>query len=185
MLLLPLYVQAQVSKHEIGLGVGCWPGGISYIYDTERDKIHEWARRSGEPNFNESIPIFSADYAYNITSHWAVGGVFAVCHFKEEQSLYLGTNTSFVLMPQVRFTWKNFRHARLYSRVAGGMIADIVSVETENLIPNNYYSNKKALNFAAQLSPFGFDVGGKHVRFYGELGLGMQGFAIGGLRFMF
>lgn len=180
-LLLPLCARAQVARHEIGLAVSSWPGGINAAYDTKRDEMTERSRLYG-PSFRDCVPIFSADYQYNFTSHWAVGGVLGVSHLREESGSYLGLGTTYLVMPQVRFTWKNFRHARLYSRVAAGLVMDYTKLQQGGAVPDSYVVKDHQACFSAHLGVFGFDVGGRRVRFFGELGLGVQGIALGGFR---
>ena len=79
-------------------------------------------------------------------------------------------------MPVVKFAWLNRAHVGLYSKLACG-VGYVFGNGSDNPGDN--------ITLAAQLTPIGFEFGGRSFRGFLEAGVGMQGLVCGGLRWLF
>ena len=78
-------------------------------------------------------------------------------------------------MPLVKFAWLNRAHVGLYSKLAAGA----------GYFFANGSDSKDNFSVAFQVTPVGMDFGGEQFRGFVELGLGMQGLANVGVRWLF
>lgn len=95
------------------------------------------------------------------------------------------------IMPAVKVPWFNTRHVGMYSKAAfGGMLAhsDRVSYSTTDENGNVTTTTNPATNqfsWATQITPIALEVGGRSLRGYAEIGFGMQGTLLAGLKYSF
>ena len=78
-------------------------------------------------------------------------------------------------MPLVKFAWLNRAHVGLYSKLAAGA----------GLFFANGSDAKDNISFAFQATPIGVDFGGERFRGFVEVGIGTQGIANVGVRWLF
>lgn len=132
-----------------------------------------------------STGAISIEYMNYLNSHIAVGGAIVEENTSIIFDSYSGKdedgNTEYkegeeqhynflTVMPVVKLPWFYREHFSMYSKLAAGLC-----VGTSN----------GDLSFGAQVSPVGMDFGGKAIRGFAELGIGMQGMILGGLRWSF
>lgn len=79
-------------------------------------------------------------------------------------------NNYVTVMPAAKLPWFYYDHVSMYSKAGVGMSVNTGSGD---------------VNFALQVSPVGIDFGGKAFRGFAEVGFGMQGFLLAGLRWGF
>jgi len=80
------------------------------------------------------------------------------------------------LMPEVKFAWFNRPHVGLYSKLAVGAGLTFA---------NNSEDIRENITWAGQITPIGVDFGGESFRGFVEAGVGMQGIACAGVRWLF
>ena len=99
-------------------------------------------------------------------------------------------------MPALKYSWYRYNGLSFYSTAALGVQRSHTwsSVHTINasLYPELYYEhhrqvvfNRKQWKLAPQLTALGFDFGGRHFRFFAELGYGVEGVFNMGLSYRF
>lgn len=101
--------------------------------------------------------------------------------------------TSFIsVMPSVKFPWFTFPNVSMYSKAAVGLAMSwngpfSVTGKDENGNPEEQGSDSNNLqcSVAYQVSPIGVDFGGRRLKGFAELGFGLQGCLIAGLRYSF
>lgn len=186
-------IAAQSKRHEVKIGFGVGD-------DTHYNKIiNDYKKAYQLEDVGESYDNFLADYnisiwaeyLYHFNNHLAVGGTagyskvdgctyftgaFSQAEEGNHKSIDLDTHTFFV-MPSVKATWFNFTHVSLYSRGAAGLAHYQLTTEnSQGIIPRD----ESRIKGIYQLSPVGVEVGGERVRFYSELGYGIEGvFSLG------
>ena len=132
------------------------------------------------------IGAAGVEYVHYVNDWLGFGGT-AMCDYMTATALSVasdGTKTpngKFQLgvvsvMPVVKFAWLNRAHVGLYSKLAAGAGYTFTG-ETEDI--------KDKFMFAFQATPLGVDFGGEQFRGFVEAGLGMQGIANVGVRWLF
>jgi hypothetical protein len=132
------------------------------------------------------IGAAGVEYVHYVNNWLGFGGA-AMCDYMTATALSVasdGTKTpngKFQLgvvsvMPVMKFAWLNRAHVGLYSKLAAGAGYTFTG-ETEDI--------KDKFMFALQATPLGMDFGGEQFRGFVELGLGMQGIANVGVRWLF
>ena len=125
------------------------------------------------------------DYMNYLNSHIAVGGsiveecltlTFDSYNGKDEDgnATYKDGedqhNNYVTIMPVAKLPWFYYDHFSMYSKAGAGVCVG---------------TNTGDVTFGMQLSPIGLDFGGKAFRGFAEIGFGMQGFLLAGLRWGF
>jgi opacity protein-like surface antigen len=201
LLALPLTSMAQTKKNEISVSMGIWPGFPSSKYNSKFDDLKDHFPTTSDEYYTlDDIDCFdfsltiSADYYYNLNKHWAIGATMGYCwNGSDERESYDGARTlkfegkgsTLFLMPQVRYVWHNFSHARIYSKMAVGPTLE--HVKLQHNFTDRYLGDydKHIVGFTVQFSYFGIDWGGQTVRGFAELGVGNQGIVLSGVKMMF
>ncbi|MCQ2134559.1 MAG: hypothetical protein MJY88_06290 [Bacteroidales bacterium] len=125
------------------------------------------------------------EYLNYLNSHIAVGGSIV----EERLTLNFGSydgkdedgnatykdgedqhNNYITIMPTAKLPWFYYDHFSMYSKAGAGICVGTDSGD---------------VTFGMQLSPIGLDFGGKAFRGFAEVGFGMQGFLLAGLRWGF
>ena len=142
----------------------------------------------GHASFEDPHMYGAAGVEYvHYVNNWLGFGGAAMCDYMTATALSVasdGTKTpngKFQLgvvsvMPVMKFAWLNRAHVGLYSKLAAG-VGYTFTGETEDI--------KDKFMFALQATPLGVDFGGEQFRGFVELGLGMQGIANVGVRWLF
>lgn len=193
-LLLALPISAQYCRHEIRAGIGL---GEDPHYNHVVDDYKE-AYDMREGGYYDDLSAdyqFSAyvEYLYHLNTHFAVGGTFAYStqqggdyeygYYGESKYRCIRMNThSFSLMPSVKATWLKVPHFSIYSRGAIGLAYYKLETDNATLVPERSESH---LTCRYQLSPLGLEVGGDHVRFFSEVGYGVEGICSLGITWKF
>ena len=208
---LPVRREPRLYRHEIdllaGLGTCVWQGAHDRQVNHFRDMGME------HPSFC-GIDVGGASwgirYFYHISPRIAVGAAFGRAwaydqletpldpvHEVYAASPYVHVHTrSTFAMPAVKYSWIYSDVFSLYSMAALGAQyshtwASVHTIEA-SLIPEISYEhhrkevfNQKRWKLAPQLTALGFDVGGRHLRFFAELGYGVEGVVNIGLSYRF
>lgn len=133
----------------------------------------------------------SAEYFYHANSWLGVGAIFSFGQVTTQYNLaidndtevYTGKNTSYTLMPAVKFNWFRRQHFGMYSKVgAGVMMCNMKAIPAD---PFEKTDSETGFGFNWQVSALGIEFGGTQFRGFVEGGFGEQGIAVAGLRYMF
>lgn len=142
---------------------------------------------------------FSLEYYRYLTPHVAVGGMVdwdhCMCQFKakngkdeEGNPEYKPSNKKYMefvsILPAAKFPWFNRNHFGMYSKLAAGCALIFNSERTPEgakVTPEDVFD----ATFSFQVNPIGMEFGGTNVRGFMELGWGMQGLIMGGIKYAF
>jgi len=86
----------------------------------------------------------------------------------------------YTVMTNVKWDWHRRKHITLYSRASVGVMFE--NYKTTSSIDNSKCTTGNKVLFAAQVSPFGIELGSKNVRGFYEIGFGHAGIAQLGVR---
>ena len=157
-----------------GGGSGTGPTGIIY-------------QSKDGPNLRINSPLMTISYYYHFNHYIAVGGFFSFCKsrdwlgypqvYKEDEIQKTGytdvKGLSLFMMPSAKCTWLNNRWCSLYSKVAVGLHYQNLHLESESISKEQTDEFKKRhLNFAYYVTPLGWEVGRRKIRWFIELGFG-------------
>lgn len=127
----------------------------------------------------DGFGTINVGYLYNLNKHFAVGADATYEHFSakyKDPGASVSTLNHYTVMPAVRAYWFNKTYVSMYSKLAvGGTL--ITSDDGEEITTSGC--------FAAQLSPVAIEVGNNKLRGFAEIGIGMQGLILGGVRYSF
>ena len=201
----------RLYRHEIdvlaGLGSSVWQGTHDRQVEQFRDMGMETPFRCGI--YVDGIS-WGIRYFYHINPHVAIGAVFGKASSYDEletpldpvhevyaASPYVHVHTrSTFAMPAVKYSWIYSDMFSLYSMAALGAQyshtwASVHTIEA-SLLPEISYQHhrqevfdRKRWKLAPQLTALGFDVGGRHLRFFAELGYGIEGVVNFGMSYRF
>lgn len=189
-------LSAQSKRHEIKVGIGF--GNDSHytkVMDDYKKAYHLEAEGECFGLLLDCNLSIYGEYLYHLNSMIAVGGTIGYSTLSGSiydangyyydrngeridggPSIGIDTHTFFV-MPTLKATWVRFPHVSLYSRGAAGLAHYKLSTEYLVSLPPRDESRIKGIY---QVSPIGVEVGGEHVRFFSELGYGVEGiFSLG------
>ena len=132
------------------------------------------------------IGAAGVEYVHYVNGWLGFGGA-AMCDYMTADAMNVDSNGNktpngkFKLgvvsaMPVVKFAWLNREHVGLYSKLAAGAGYTFTGDNTE--IKDNFM-------FAFQATPIGVDFGGERFRGFVEVGIGTQGIANVGVRWLF
>ncbi|MBR1414690.1 MAG: hypothetical protein IJ570_02365 [Prevotella sp.] len=146
----------------------------------------------------------SLSYFYHLDPHWAVGLIAGTGRQPYEElghtvpasdarqdyseQWYDGDMLarSWYFLPAVKLHWAFFNGSRLYSKVGLGAMNQHNWFHCANPdIPNANQMNERRWHPAYQISPLCIEAGKGFLRFYGELGAGMEGIVNMGFSFYF
>lgn len=104
-----------------------------------------------------------------------------------------GCNHIASLMPAAKFPWFSYDHVSMYSKLAvGAMYTHTLTYKVDGnndyIIENGHRvldNSSSQWSWACQVNPVGVDFGGQLCRGFAELGWGMQGLIMLGVRFNF
>lgn len=154
-----------------------------------------------KPEQMYSVGAISAEYMRYVHPHVAVGGGLTYEIYNLTFSHKVGTdeggnaiykadkpslNHIVSIMPAVKFPWFSYPHVSMYSKVAGGfMVIHNPGYTAEKDGKTETKDASTQVNWAMQATPIGVDFGGTNFRGFVDLGVGMQGLIIAGLRYNF
>ena len=199
-------------RHEVdvlfGLGSSVWRG-------THDEQVGQFYDMGMEHPFRCGIYVdgvsWSIRYFYYLNPQLALGAIFGKAsayddletpYDPEEPDAYalspyahVHTKSTF-FMPAMKYSWYRYNGLSFYCTAALGVQRSHTwsSVHTINasLYPELYYEhhrqvvfNRKQWKLAPQLTALGFDFGGRHFRFFVELGYGVEGVFNMGLSYRF
>lgn len=128
-----------------------------------------------------STGTFSVNYMRKLNKWLWVGGnisyesakVYLLDYYYIPGLEYTSRISCLPIMAVCKAAWLRKKHISLYSKIGIGA--------------NSIFTEGKCekINLAVQLTPIGFEFGGKHVFGFLEGGVGLQGTLIGGVRYMF
>lgn len=203
LLLTCVSMQAQnvSSRHEIGVSYGYPTIAFAMFVDSDPSCPHaEQAFYENDRNFG---PL-SLEYFYRISRWISVGGVFTYINRQKDivqEKIQIGdfTERYYALMPSIKFNWVRSKHFGLYSKLVAGpcLHTKTDKVDSSTMIIScgpdysrttfidhcDEYTDRK-VGLIGQVTPLGIEAGGR-LRVFGELGVGIQGVFIAGLRYQF
>ena len=199
-------------RHEVdvlfGLGSSVWRG-------THDEQVSQFYDMGMEHPFRCGIYVdgisWGIRYFYHINPHVAIGAVFGKASSYDELETpydpedpdsyalspyaHIHTRSTFA-MTAVKYSWIHEDVYSLYSIAALGAQyshtwASVHTIEA-SLLPGISYQHhrqevfdRKRWKLAPQLTALGFEVGGRHLRFFAELGYGVEGVVNIGLSYRF
>ena len=149
---------------------------LSYFYHfDEHLAVGMIAGTGGRPN--AGYIEYDPDWEQSWHNHW---------HTNTPPEVYVGNmeSTSWFFLPSVKYYWAFNPGTRFYSKAAFGLMSQHNWFESCDIHNNPYYVPKNAerpvlserlWHIAGQLSPVGVEVGRRWLRFFVELGYGMEG----------
>ena len=174
------------TKHEIAVSYGYLSNSQWLEAVTMSMNILEGL----EPASGKAIGPINAEYFYNATKWLGVGAIFSfgqvTTHYNlagYDEEVYTNKNTSYTVMPAVKFNWFRRAHFGMYSKLGAGLL-----IYDMKAIPVNTADKtvkQLGLGFNWQATVLGLEFGGVHFRGFVEGGLGEQGVVCGGLRYRF
>ena len=209
---LPVRREPRLYRHEIdvlaGLGSSVWQGTHDRQVEQFRDMGMETPFRCGI--YVDGIS-WGIRYFYHINPHVAIGAVFGKASSYDELETpydpedpdsyalspyaHIHTRSTFA-MPAVKYSWIYSDMFSLYSMAALGAQyshtwASVHTIKA-SLLPEISYQHhrqevfdRKRWKLDPQLTALGFDVGGRHLRFFAELGYGIEGVVNFGMSYRF
>jgi len=152
-----------------------------------------------------------AEYFHYFNEHFAVGGTAVIENAGIDWDTYNGKDSSgnsvyspgssnnqwfFTMLPGVKYRWLCRPGFGMYSKACvGGMMSYTPSYVTMKKTTNkdtgaesvetNVYEAKTGWSYALQVSPIGMEWGKSSWLGYTEVGVGMQGFIVAGVRYRF
>lgn len=172
--------QTEYPRNEVGVSYGAlsnsqWMNVYEHVFTS---LATVGVTTYGDDSF---IGPISAEYFYHVENWVAVGGIFVYSQNKQDVKISGSvagelTDNYFTLMPAVKFDWLRKRHFGMYSKLAAGatLHRQATDKDSESTVHVNW-----------QATPLGLEAGSLEVRGFAELGLGEQGFIVGGIRYRF
>lgn len=135
-----------------------------------------------EDEKGEYFGSFSLEYFRNLNKIFGVG---AIANYEHEKEPLIDLYGNYIaLMPTVRAYWFNHTNEKvnfaMYSKLAVGPDLCFRSYDT-----GSETESETSIKLAFQASVISFEVGGRRLRGFLELGYGMQGIVNIGLRYSF
>ena len=136
-----------------------------------------------QPDRLDCLGAVNLGYYHSLNEMFAVGAESSVelirLTFKQGDQPNPNTNfDSYVsLMPSIKGHWLDYQHFGIYSKLSVGCTMQYHPAEDHQ---SSFYFYP-----SCQISPFGIELGGTHWRGFMELGFGVQGTLLAGLRWKF
>ena len=157
--------------------------GVAYGFGSNTDLIGSFYKGifTGK-QLNYWGPV-SIEYfrRFGSSNRWGVGAIFAIGGCKWDKDDDSKKSTFYTIMPALKYNWVNKNNFGLYSKFAAGFT---VGSDKGHASDNNGKDNKTTTNFNFQITGIGVEAGGAF-RGFAELGMGVQGVAIIGVRYKF
>ena len=142
-----------------------------------------------------AVANFSANvsYFYHFNQRWAFGAIIGTGTQPYEELAYPSPRqrpdddfhrqdyagdmnaTSCYFMPAAKWHWAFFKAARLYSKAGIGAMQQHNYFTACRPTPDSRQMDERRWHLAYQFSPIGVEVGSRWLRFFAELGYGMEG----------
>ena len=152
-------------RHEIALSYGL--GSSSMVVGVTASVFAAIFGKSTDLQF---IGPVSGEYFYHVSDLVGVGGIACYAFFRDQSPEEGSINpiSCYTLLPAVKFDWLRHERFGMYSKLGAGA---------------SWFSSDQ-FTFNLQASLVGAEFGDR-VRGFLELGLGEQGFVLGGIRYRF
>lgn len=196
-------------RHEISVSVGVGSNmGDGMVKNMMDNHPHYGILRNSIECGNiwgDSFIMLNLGYHYRLNKNWSLGAIFGFGISNEpydvladesaetEKSIYIGDfneqSRIFYVAPSFRYDWnfKKLRQSKLniYSRVALGVMRERCSyVYSEKGTGYSDHYFEKKWKMAYQVTPIGVDFGTRPIILNCELGYGVQGMLIFGLKYI-
>lgn len=138
----------------------------------------------------------TAEYFHFFNKHLTVGGAVTVedviLHWKKKtgekdengKSIYVPSTTTndvfMCVLPEFKYRWLAKEHFGMYSKVGFGAMFVLTNDSGSSSESSNDPSSNVSIAF--QANPIGIEAGNQRVRGFVELGYGVQGMLMGGVR---
>lgn len=118
--------------------------------------------------------VMTTGYFHWFTQGFALGceNSYELVGLQDHRSFYAS------LMPSVKGRWFYRPHFGLYSKASAGVLFQHTSAGQNN-------EASSGVSFGVQLTPLACEFGGEHLKGFVELGVGMEGLVLLGLRYGF
>lgn len=179
------------AQHEVALSYGAMSTSQWLdVFETIVNNI-VGARYENERIFG---PL-AVEYFYHAKKWLGVGGTFVYGSNTQDIVRYdseidgdkqVGdiTRNYFTLMPAVKFDWLRKKYFGLYSKAAFGATLREETVTSYDTTKNPS-KHDTMIHINWQTTLIGIEAGGSYLRGFAEMGVGEQGFVLGGLRYKF
>lgn len=157
-----------------------------YFLDGTNVYLYKW--ENGSPKLKPSSPLINLSYYYHLNPRLALGVSFGFCGVKdpwgypelyelEQNNKETGSTDvkgiSLFLMPSVKLSIMNYRMFSFYVKLSAGVHHQNLYLDSD-LIPAQQFEEYKKhhSNFAYNVTPLGWEMGLKNIRWFIEFGLG-------------
>lgn len=174
------------TKHEVSISYGFLSNSQWLNVATIATNVYAGL----DPMKSTNIGPLSAEYFYHINNWLGVGAIFSYGRVSTKyisqvdfSEAYTNINSSYSLMPAVKFNWLRLAHFGMYSKIGvGALLFDVKAVPAD---PAEQTEKALGVSYNFQVSPLGIEFGGEQFRGFIEGGIGEQGVVLAGLRYKF
>ena len=174
-------VQAQDSKHEIGVFYGF--DSASNIFSIVTSAIS--AAAGDQSSFWGPVGV---EYYYHVSPVVGVGAVaaYAGCKAEDEKTHKDDLTETFItVMPSVKFNWLRKKNFGMYSALSAGVMFASVKCNDNAKAADSNAKDETVTSFMFQATALGAEFGGEQFRGFVEAGVGEKGLICAGLRYKF
>lgn len=170
----------ECPQHEISVGYGVV--GVTDIATIFGNMFA--GAFTGEVDELNTTGEISAQYLYNFNNTWSIGcaAMYTGTTAYNKERTCKQTDSFIALMPTVRATWFHSSHFGMYSRAAIGGLIDFANTTNTGSTNGTKKESSTSGNVAFQVSPVCMEFGSNKVSGFLELGFGMQGMFMAGVR---
>ncbi|MCQ2126772.1 MAG: hypothetical protein MJZ06_05005 [Bacteroidaceae bacterium] len=198
-LMMPRGMRAQTNEFSIEYGRGSLPA-IAYTMGSIFAVAFGFGLLQIEDSY--SLGCVTAGYWHYFDERFSVGGDISTEIYRMNFNVYDGKDEEgkskyrpsdwkrmefCSLMPGVRYKWVSRPHFGMYSKLCAGATLyhqHDISVQTDETETEELESDTD-FSFAMQFSPLGIEAGNESVRGFTEIGFGMEGIILAGVRYIF
>lgn len=169
----------EYPKHEVSLGYGVV--GMTDISSLFADIFVGAFTGSVELDVTGE---FNAQYLYNLNKTWGVGcaATYTSVTAHNIDRTCKEKDNFIAVMPAIRANWFRKAHFGMYTRIAVGGVMGFSKTTHNAGTPDAKEESNTYTNIAFQASPIGMEFGSNKFSGFLELGFGMQGMLMAGVR---
>lgn len=170
-------------------------------YDLQGTTVLLYKWENDVPKLKPTTPLISASYYYHLKPYLAIGTFFGFCgvrdswgypelyELKEKKKTTGDTDvkgTSLFFMPSVKLSVLNSRWCSLYMKLSAGIHYQSLYLDSDLLQVQQIDEKKENhVGFACNVTPFGWEIGTKNLRWFVEFGVGTNSNIQTGLTYRF
>lgn len=170
----------EYPKHEVSLGYGVV--GMTDISSLFADVFV--GAFTGSVDELDTTGEINAQYLYNLNKTWGVGcaATYTSTTAHNADRTCKEKDNFIAVMPAVRANWFRKTHFGMYTRIAVGGVVGFSKTTHNEGTANAKDDSSTETNIAFQASPIGMEFGSNKCSGFLELGFGMQGMLMAGVR---